>query len=114
MRSYFHRYPASTHCAQSLRQLLLCRCYAAFFHHLTVTIQYAVAAGFIPQVHADCDPSFRPFPTLLTSVILLHGRSPFALRVRSIGSLSHPAGGRPSHPISDWLSARCEVVASTN
>src|SRR5713226_6675530 len=109
MRSYFYRYPAAAHSRKLLRHAFLGCGHAAFRKQLTVVSQRAIAAGLVSQVHADRDRPFFssccPFRTLLHGAILFHGRSPFALRVRLIGSLSHPAGGRPSHSISEPLLA---------
>src|SRR6266849_423054 len=110
MRSYFYRYPAAAHSRKLLRHAFLGCGHAAFRKQLTVVSQRAIAAGLVSQVHADRDRPFFssccPFRTLLHGAILFHGRSPFALRVRLIGSLSHPAGGRPSHSISEPLLSR--------
>jgi hypothetical protein len=50
---------------------------------------------------------WRQFRRFWTSVILFHGRFSFLhLECASIGSLPHPAGGRPSHSISGAASAK--------
>src|SRR5712692_10236624 len=117
MRSYFYRYPAAAHSRKLLRHAFLGCGHAAFRKQLTVVSQRAIAAGLVSQVHADRDRPFFssccPFRTLLHGAILFHGRSPFALRVRLIGSLSHPAGGRPSHSISvTWDSVLVRELAA--
>ena len=67
-------------------------------------VQDVVATASIAYIYADGE-----LPRRLNLAILFHGRSPFALRVRSIiGSLTHPAGDRPSHPILCEKSAQCD------
>src|SRR5713226_6005704 len=114
MRSYFYRYPAAAHSRKLLRHAFHGCGHAAFRKQLTVVSQRAIAAGLVSQVHADRDRPFFssccPFRTLLHGAILFHGRSPFALRVRLIGSLSHPAGGRPSHSISVTMFPESQTI----
>src|SRR5437016_12245184 len=105
MSSHLHRHPATAQAAEFFRQSFPRRRHAAFPDDVALIVQHAIPAGLVAQVHADRD---RPLArlagsprTLFSSDILFHSRSPFAPRVRTIGSLSHPAGGRPSHSISE-------------
>src|SRR5712691_2908448 len=72
-------------------------------------IQNAVTRRAISKIHTDRQPLLLENFTLeyLYSANLLHSRSPFlcASSTSIIGSVSHPAGDRPSHPI-------CEIVRS--
>src|ERR1700730_18899232 len=86
MRPHFYRYPAPPHPAKLLVHRFLGRTDASFRHRLAPSSQHAIPAGLVSQVHADrirpCLSSCCPFRTLCCGVILFHGRSPFALRVR--------------------------------
>src|SRR5437879_3914987 len=65
-------------------------------------IQNAVTRRAISKIHTDRQPLLLENFTLeyLYSANLLHSRSPFlcASSTSIIGSASHPAGDRPSHP----------------
>src|SRR6266853_874834 len=65
-------------------------------------IQNAVTRRAISKIHTDRQPLLLENFTLeyLHSANLLHSRSPFlcASSTSIIGSVSHPAGDRPSHP----------------
>src|SRR5258708_36317798 len=65
-------------------------------------IQNAVTRRAISKIHTDRQPLLLENFTLeyLYSANLLHSRSPFlcASSTSIIGSVSHPAGDRPSHP----------------
>src|SRR5207302_8174755 len=75
---------------------------------LPCMVQDVVATASIAYIYADGE-----LPRRLNLAILFHGRSPFALRVRSIiGSLTHPAGDRPSHPILCEISTQLRAVDS--
>src|SRR5205814_8487663 len=103
-----------------LRHALSGRTHAAFRHQLPVVTHHAVAAGLVAQVQSDrgrpCVPGCRPLRTLGSGAILFHGRSPFLhFECVSIGSLSHPAGDRPSHSISVSalsITVSCRVATS--
>src|SRR6266478_3953747 len=85
MRSHLDGHPASPPRSERLRQSLLGGGHLPFFHHFSLTVQHAVATHPVAQVHADrhCLGALFPLPhTLSSNVILFHGRSPFALRVR--------------------------------
>src|SRR2546427_2009211 len=62
-------------------------------------------AESVSQIQSDRQlVTFQIFDSVhRVSANLVHGRSPFycALSASIIGSVSHPAGDRPSHPI--WL-----------
>src|SRR6266481_4454716 len=64
-------------------------------------IQNAIARRAISKIHTDRQPLLLENFTLeyLHSANLLHSRSPFlcASSTSIIGSVSHPAGDRPSH-----------------
>src|SRR6266536_3053674 len=92
-----------------------CRCgrHLPFTPHFAGFLQDAIAAGVVPEVQPDGQPRFachvtdralRFFQCLLVlfrSAMLLHSRSPFCTSSAfSMGSLTHPAGDRPSHTIS--------------
>src|SRR5260221_6891415 len=85
MRSHLDGHPASPPRSERLCQSLLGGGHLPFFHHFSLTVQHAVATHPVAQVHADrhCLGALFPLPhTLSSNVILFHGRSPFALRVR--------------------------------
>src|SRR5580658_10074441 len=83
MRPDLDRDPATPHRTELLEQSFLGRGQAALSH--PIAFQLAIAAGPVAQVHPDRDrlrnSSTSP-RTLSSSDILLHGRSPFAPRVR--------------------------------
>src|SRR5216684_2909846 len=77
------------------RQFLFQNNFACFIHN-------TVERPAISQIHTDRQLLLlENFVTkYLHSANLLHSRSPFcALSTSFIGSVSHPAGDRPSHPI---------------
>src|ERR1035438_2255920 len=104
MRPYLDCDPTPRQAAKPLLHPFLGRRHRAFSHHLAFTVHHIVVARLVAQVHSDRQRSFAdsfPLRTLRTSVILLHGRFSFCTSSAfPIGSLSHPAGGRPSHSIS--------------
>src|SRR5262249_26780647 len=103
MGPHFDRHTTWLHGCEDLRHSLLGSRHAGLPRHLPVLVQHAIPARLVPQGYSNGHVFFPGrlrfhFPTLSTTALLLHGRSPFALRVR-IGSLTHPAGGRLSHSI---------------
>src|SRR5712664_4061573 len=79
-----------------------CRRHFLFQNDLSCFIQNTVERPAISQIHTDRQLLLlENFVTkYLHSANLLHSRSPFcALSTSFIGSVSHPAGDRPSHPI---------------
>src|ERR1700682_842127 len=104
MGSHFHSHQAPRHRAEHLHDGLLACAYAAFPYHLSVALQHAITAGLVSQVHADRKAFFASFsappPTLLTNVILLHGRFSFCTSSASIREHIASRRGRPSHSIS--------------
>src|SRR6266566_3972886 len=83
-----------------------CRRHFLFQKDFARFIQNAVVRPAIAEVHTNRElVSFENHVSIYSnSASLLHSRSPFhcALSTSNIGSVSHPAGDRPSHPI-------CEV-----
>src|SRR5271155_5539893 len=81
MRPHLHRDPAPWTCTEDSQHRLLGHRHAAFLNHRALFVQQAEPAALVPQVHSNRERSSRgafrrPFRTLLTSVTLLHGRSP--------------------------------------
>src|SRR5947208_14524684 len=85
-----------------------CRGHFLFQKDFTRFIQNAVTRPAIAEVHTNRElVSFENHVSIYSnSASLFHSRSPFhcALSTSNIGSVSHPAGDRPSHPI--WLVRR--------
>src|SRR6266481_1032404 len=86
-----------------------CRRQLLFQNDLACFIQNTVERPAISEVQPNRElVSFENHVSIYpNSASLFHSRSPFlcALSTSNIGSVSHPAGDRPSHPI-------CEVVLS--
>src|SRR6202521_5114943 len=84
-----------------------CRRHFLFQKDFARFIQNAVERPAIAKVQTNRElVSFENHVSIYPNgVSLFHGRSPFlcALSTSNLGSVSHPAGDRPSHPI-------CEVV----
>src|SRR6201982_4151730 len=84
-----------------------CRCHFLFQKDFARFIQNAVVRPAISEVQTNCElVSFENHVSVYpNSASLFHSRSPFlcALSTSNIGSVSLPAGDRPSHPI-------CETV----
>src|SRR5271167_4336753 len=81
MCPHLHRDPAPWTCTEDSQHRLLGHRHAAFLNHRVLFVQQAEPAALVPQVHSNRERSSRgafrrPFRTLLTSVTLLHGRSP--------------------------------------
>src|SRR5690348_15742556 len=106
MRPHFHRYPATRHGSEYVRQPLLRRRGAALKQHLSLLPQHAVPTALITQIQPDGDlllallARFRglrrcllPFlPILPSSAILLHEPVSFCTSSAfPLGSLTHPA-----------------------
>src|ERR1019366_7084070 len=119
LRAHFHCNPALFHrTVQRLHPGYRGR-HAAFFHHLARTVENAVSARAIPQVHSDRDRTFprliRPLHFLCFAVILFHAGLLLHLDCVPIGKLNAiPPGDRPSHPISEVAAeAACTARWST-
>src|SRR5208283_3342902 len=84
-----------------------CRRHFLFQNDFARFIQYAVARPAITEVHPNRElVSFENHVSIYpNSANLLHCRSPFycASSTSNIGSVSHPAGDRPSHLIWQML-----------
>src|SRR6266853_6911355 len=82
-----------------------CRRHFLFQKDFTRFIQNAVTRPAIAEVHTNRElvSSENHVSIYPNSANLFHCRSPFhcASSTSNIGSVSHPAGDRPSHPI--WL-----------
>src|SRR3982075_3433717 len=97
------RYPRKylLHCFRCRRHFLFQKDFACF-------IQNAVERPAIAEVQTNRElVSFENHVSIYpNSANLFHCRSPFhcASSTSNIGSVSHPAGDRPSHPI--WLTQR--------
>src|SRR5438309_2376160 len=80
-----------------------CRRHFLFRKNFARFIQNAVARPAIAEVHTNRElVSFENHVSIYpNSANLFHCRSPFhcASSTSNIGSVSHPAGDRPSHPI---------------
>src|SRR5258708_40176779 len=80
-----------------------CRGHFLFQNDFPGFIQNAVARPVIAEVQTNRElVSFENHVFIYpNSASLFHSRSPFlcALSTSNIGSVSHPAGDRPSHPI---------------
>src|SRR5260370_8849394 len=106
MHANFNSDPAVRHRTECLADACLGCSNTALFDNYSVTVQYAVAAVLISQVHAD---GHRPrvaclrhlLQTPLRTATLPHGRSPSALGVRFPWELIPSRRTRPSHPISE-------------
>src|ERR1700745_1401699 len=76
-------------------------------------IQNAVARPAIAEVHTNRElVSFENLVSIYpNSASLFHSRSPFhcALSTSNIGSVSHPAGDRPSHLICSWSNQLVDI-----
>src|SRR6267143_6766562 len=82
-----------------------CRRHFLFQNDFPRFIQNTVERPAIAEVHTNRElVSFENHVSIYpNSASLFHSRSPFhcASSTSNIGSVSHPAGDRPSHPI--WL-----------
>src|SRR5260370_7158514 len=106
MRANFNSDPAVRHRTECLADACLGCSNTALFDNYSVTVQYAVAAVLISQVHAD---GHRPrvaclrhlLQTPLRTATLPHGRSPSALGVRFPWDLiaSPPTRPSPTTPV---------------
>src|ERR1700682_5833499 len=87
-----------------------CRRHFLFEKDLSCFIQNAVERPAIAEVQTNRElVSFENHVSAYpNSASLFHSRSPFlcALSTSNIGSVSHPAGERPSHPICEALPAQ--------
>src|SRR5713226_7652909 len=114
MAPHFDRQAASRHLTELLPKRLRRRLHRPPDHFGSLLVEDAVLAHLVPQVDPDGQRLPRghllPIPHCRVSfAMLLHVRSPFShlwSAVFSItGSLAHPEGDRPSHPISALITA---------
>ena len=114
MGSRFQSYETSRHLCKGLFQRFRRRRHSLFPQDFPRFIQDAVARPVISKIHTDRQPLLLENFTLeyLYSANLLHSRSPFlcASSTSNIGSVSHPAGDRPSHP--NLVSPNCIFEAA--
>src|SRR5580704_6623281 len=106
MRSRLHRDATPRHATEYLLHGFRCGRQFVLQNNFSCFIQDAVRTRAISQIQPNGQLSLKNvFSTRPHSANLLHCRSPFhcASSTSNIGSVSHPAGDRPSHPI--WLVA---------
>src|SRR6266853_3994135 len=103
MCSRLHGNKTSRYLLKYLLHLFRCHRYSLFQKDFARFIQNAVVRPAIAEVHTNRELlSFENHVSIYpNSASLFHSRSPFhcALSTSNIGSVSHPAGDRPSHPI---------------
>src|SRR6516162_2124338 len=102
MRSCLHRNATPRHTTEYLLHGFRCGRQFVLQNDFSCFIQNAVRTGAISQIQPNGQPPFQNLLSIrLHSANLLHCRSPFycASSTSIIGSVSHPAGDRPSHPI---------------
>src|SRR6185369_16553821 len=101
------REAASGNTRKQLAHTALRRADAVLLHDLAVAVQNAISALLVSQVQPNGQLGLTiaallalllPLRTLADDNVL-HGRSPLHLECVCIGSLTHPTGARPSHPI---------------
>src|ERR1700676_459323 len=100
----------SRYFSKGLLHRFRCRRQFLFQNDLACSIQNTVERPAISEVQTNRElVSFEnPVSIYLNSASLFHSRSPFlcALSTSNIGSVPHPAGDAPSHPI-------CETALSS-
>src|ERR1700674_1517774 len=93
-----------------------CRRHFLFQKDFARFIQNAVERPAIAKVQTNRElVSFENHVSIYPNgVSLFHGRSPFlcALSTSNLGSVSHPAGDRPSHPICEVRFSECGIFHS--
>src|SRR5690348_4450295 len=113
MRPRLHRYATPRHATEYLLHGFRCGRQFVLQNDFSCFIQNAVRTEAISQIHTNGELSFKnAFSTRAHSANLLHCRSPFlcALSTSIIGSVTHPAGDRPSHP--NLINAESERLES--
>src|SRR3974377_205557 len=114
MRPRLHGDATPRHATEYLLHGFRCGRQFVLQNDFACLIQNAVRTGTVSQIQTNGELPFENvFPTHAHSANLLHCRSPFlcASSTSNIGSVSHPAGDRPSHPI--WyagLPPKCRQV----
>src|SRR5580700_5244172 len=106
MCSCLHGDQTPRYLSKGLLDRFWCRRYFLFQNDFACFIQNTVERPAVSQIQSDSElVLFENLdPLYHHSANLLHCRSPFcALSASFIGSVSHPAGDRPSHPI--WPSS---------
>src|ERR1700687_511272 len=108
----------SRYLSKGLLHRFRCRRQLLFQNDLACFIQHTVERPAISQIQTDRQLLLLEKFALeyLNSASLFHSRSPFlcALSTSNIGSVSHPAGDRPSHPICEVVPAQPVVATSSN
>src|SRR6266480_7843815 len=103
MCSRLHGNKTSRYLLKYLFHRFRCRRHFLFQKDFARFIQNAVVRPAIAEVQTNGElVSFENHVSICSnSASLFHSRSPFhcALSTSNIGSVSHPAGDRPSHPI---------------
>src|SRR6266480_4732779 len=103
MCSRLHGNKTSRYLLKYLFHRFRCRRHFLFQKDFARFIENAVVRPAIAEVHTNRElVSFENHVSIYpNSASLFHSRSPFhcALSTSNIGSVSHPAGDRPSHPI---------------
>src|SRR6202043_2879945 len=101
----------SRYLSKGLLHRFRCRRQFLFQNDLACFIQNTVERPAISQIQTDGQLLLLENFALecLHSASLFHSRSPFlcALSASTIGSVSHPAGDRPSHPICETGLSEC-------
>src|SRR5260370_42595595 len=103
----------SWYLSKGLLHRFRCRRQFLFQNDLACFIQNTVERPAISEVQTNRElVSFENHVSIYpNSASLFHSRSPFlcALSTSNIGSVSHPAGDRPSHPICETGLSECMV-----
>src|ERR1700687_3485485 len=105
----------SRYLSKGLFHRFRCRWQFLFHNDLACFIQNTVERPAISEVqtHGELVSFENHVSIYLNSASLFHSRSPFlcALSTSNIGSVSHPAGDRPSHPICETGLPECGFSA---
>src|SRR3569832_129275 len=110
MSSHFYGDPRVSHGCECLPHASLRSGHTALFHYLAGAVHHAIPAGFVSQVHADCDRvhttcfsvSPRDFRFPCANVILLHAGLLFCtLSAFHRVAYRYPAGRPASHSITE-------------
>src|SRR6202167_829090 len=111
MGSGLQGHETSRYLSKGLLHRFRCRWQSLFQNDLACFIQNTVERPAISQIQTDRQLLLLENFVLeyLYSASLFHSRSPFgcASSASTIGSVSHPAGDRPSHPICEPVLPQC-------
>src|ERR1700685_1108958 len=106
----------SRHLSKGLLHRFRCRQQLLFQNDLACFLQNAVERPAISEVQTNRElVSFENHVSVYpNSASLFHSRSPFlcALSTSNIGSVTHPVGDRPSHPICEVFFTECGLCLS--